>query len=92
LATKTHAPEHDPSGRGCAIAGMANRDDYRGLRGGWSPTDICELCAEPGAIDRARAAYAAWRRSSMEIPQSAPVPATRADDRTLAVRTRGGQE
>ena len=37
---------------------MANRDDYRGLRGGWSPTDICELCAEPGAIDRARAAYA----------------------------------
>jgi hypothetical protein len=58
LATKTHAPEHDPSGRGCAIAGMANRNDYRGLRGGWGPTDICELCAEPGAIERARAEYA----------------------------------
>ena len=58
MATDVQAPEHDPSGRGCAIAGMANRDDYRGLRGGWSPTDICELCAEPGAIDRARAAYA----------------------------------
>ena len=58
LATKTHAPEHDPSGRGCAIAGMANRDDYRGLRGGWGPSDICELCAEPGSIDRARVAYA----------------------------------
>jgi hypothetical protein len=58
LATEVQAPEHDPSGRGCAIAGMANRDDYRGLRGGWSPTDICELCAEPGAVDRARAAYA----------------------------------
>jgi hypothetical protein len=58
LAKDVQAPEHDPSGRGCAIAGMANRDDYRGLRGGWSPTDICELCAEPGAVDRARAAYA----------------------------------
>jgi hypothetical protein len=58
LATEVQAPEHDPSGRGCAIAGMANRDDYRGLRGGWSPTDICELCAEPGAIERARAEYA----------------------------------
>ena len=58
MATEVRAPEHDPSGRGCAVAGMANRDDYRGLRGGWSPTDICELCAEPGAIDRARAAYA----------------------------------
>jgi len=58
LATKTHAPEHDPSGRGCAIAGMANANDYRGLRGGWGPTDICELCAEPGAIERARAEYA----------------------------------
>jgi hypothetical protein len=58
LATEVQAPEHDPSGRGCAIAGMANRDDYCGLRGGWSPTDICELCAEPGAVDRARAAYA----------------------------------
>jgi hypothetical protein len=58
LATEVQAPEHDPSGRGCAIAGMANRDDYRGLRGCWSPTDICELCAEPGAIERARAEYA----------------------------------
>ena len=58
MATEVQAPEHDPSGRGCAIAGMANRDDYRGLRGGWSPTDICELCAEPGAIERARAEYA----------------------------------
>ena len=58
MATEVHAPEHDPSGRGCAIAGMANRDDYRGLRGGWSPTDICELCAEPGTIERARAEYA----------------------------------
>ena len=57
MATEVQAPEHDPSGRGCAIAGMANRDDYRGLRGGWSPTDICELCAEPGAIERARAEY-----------------------------------
>jgi hypothetical protein len=45
-------------GRGCAIAGMANRNDYRGLRGGWGPTDVCELCAEPGAIERARAEYA----------------------------------
>ena len=58
MTTETHEPEHDPSGRGCAIAGLANRDDYRGLRGGWSPTDICELCAEPDAIERARAAYA----------------------------------
>ena len=58
MATKTHAPDHDPSGRGCAIAGMANRNDYRGLRGGWGPTDICELCAEPGAIERARVEYA----------------------------------
>ena len=58
MATEVQAPEHDPSGRGCAIAGMANRDDYRGLRGGWSPADICELCAEPGATDRARAEYA----------------------------------
>ena len=58
MATEVQAPEHDPSGRGCAIAGMANRDDYRGLRGGWSPADICELCAEPGAIERARAEYA----------------------------------
>jgi len=57
MTTETHEPEHDPSGRGCAIAGLANRDDYRGLRGGWSPTDICELCAEPGAIERARAEY-----------------------------------
>ena len=37
---------------------MANRDDYRGLRCGWGPSDICELCAEPGAIERARAEYA----------------------------------
>jgi len=37
---------------------MANRNDYRGLRGGWGPTDICELCAEPGAIERAQAEYA----------------------------------
>ena len=58
MATEVQAPEHDPSGRGCAIAGMANRDDYRGLRGGWSPADICEPCAEPGAIERARAEYA----------------------------------
>jgi len=58
LATEVHAPEHDPSGRGCAIAGMANTDDYRGLRRGWGPSDICELCAEPGAIERARAEYA----------------------------------
>jgi len=58
MVTETHAPEHDPSGRGCAIAGMANTSDYRGLRGGWGPTDICELCAEPGAIERARAEYA----------------------------------
>jgi hypothetical protein len=75
LATKTHAPEHDPSGRGCAIAGMANRDDYRGLRGGWSPTDICELCAEPGAIDRARAAYARL----VEIEQGDTAVRIRAD-------------
>ena len=58
MATEVQAPEHDPSGRGCAIAGMANANDYRGLRGGWGPTDICELCAEPGAIERARAEYA----------------------------------
>ena len=37
---------------------MANTDDYRGLRRGWGPSDICELCAEPGAIERARAEYA----------------------------------
>jgi hypothetical protein len=37
---------------------MANANDYRGLRGGWAPSDICELCAEPGAIERARAEYA----------------------------------
>ena len=58
MTTNTSPPEHDPSGRGCAIAGMANRNDYRGLRGGWGPTDICEPCAEPGAIERARAEYA----------------------------------
>ena len=58
MTTDTFPPEHDPSGRGCAIAGMANRNDYRGLRGGWGPTDICELCAEPGAIERARAEHA----------------------------------
>ena len=58
MATETAVPEHDPSGRGCAIAGMANRDDYRGLRCGWGPSDICELCAEPAAIERARAEYA----------------------------------
>ena len=58
MTTNTSPPEHDPSGRGCAIAGMANADDYRGLRGGWAPSDICELCAEPGSIERARAEYA----------------------------------
>ena len=57
MTTSTSPPEHVPSGRGCAIAGMANANDYRGLRGGWGPTDICELCAEPGAIDWARAEY-----------------------------------
>jgi hypothetical protein len=77
MVTETHAPEHDPSGRGCAIAGMANRDDYRGLRGGWSPTDICELCAEPGAIERARAEYARL----VEIDQVRQPTTTMADGR-----------
>ena len=58
MTTNTSPPAHDPMGRGCAIAGMANRNDYRGLRGGCGPTDVCELCAEPGAIERARAEYA----------------------------------
>ena len=58
MAPNASPPEHDSTGRGCAMAGMANRNDYRGLRGGWGPTDICELCAEPGAIERAQAEYA----------------------------------